>query len=440
VSTSSSSIESQNLLVPTSCFSLKSVLSSLLGLLKSLLSSTDASRSARDIVFVLQVPHHVLDVLENRSSLPDRSVSASMNQVVATKDGKAALAICTKKCRYLDRNKKPCNSGSLPLEDSDCLIRMAVVSLDKWQMSVAFRIAAWIVLLLSAFMAAITIFLFVLPTEYHDAYEQLLGMSTAIILSVTTIILFIAIVKSMNLGRVYQWVVIAATFLVFVLSAIMIVFLVIYHSNLFQPGRYRVCFNDIANNREAMQTPLANISVGTRPNSIAITSDQSKAYVSNQWNASVSVINMTTYEVIANIAVCAGPRNVTLTPDGKEVWVSNEYNNTVSVIDVETNEVTATIPVGFAPGKILFATTSQGDNRAYVLNYGNATISIVDRDTYRVVIRNVTVGLFPVDVVVAASTWLYVVCAGDIDVWVIDINNDQDPVQARIPVVRDRNY
>jgi YVTN family beta-propeller protein len=314
---------------------------------------------------------------------------------------------------------------------------MAMVSLDRGQMSTAFRITAWMALLFSSFMA-VTLFSMVIPIEHHTIYE-ILAILMAIVLSLTTVILFIAIVKSMNLGKKFKRGVLASTILVFLLTiAILWIWFISSHARI-PPGRYRVCFNNIANNQisvldsETNQT-LADIPVGARPNSIAITSDERKAYVSNQWNASVSVINMTTYEVIANITVRAGPRNVTLTPDEKEVWVSNEYNNTVSVIDVETNQVIATIPVGVAPGKIVFATTSHGGNRAYVLNYGSATVSIIDKATYGVW-KNVTVGLFPVDVVVALPNWLYMVCEGDTNVWVIDVDDDDEPSPKKISAV-----
>jgi YVTN family beta-propeller protein len=390
------------------------------------------------------------------SSVAVSAVSASANapspvpvpasaQVVTTQNGKIALAIhsAIREIMYLNREHKTRKNQNIPLDGYPS--RMAMVPLDKGQMSSTFRIAAWIAFFLSSFMA-VTLFSIVIPMEHHTIHE-VFAILMAIVLSLTTVFLFIAIVKSMNLGKKYKIGVLASTISVFVLTALILyIWFISGHTSApssvppLRNERYRVCFTNIASNQisvldsETNQT-LADIPVRARPNSIAIAPDQSKSYASNQWNASVSVFNTTTYQTIANITVRGGPRNATFTPDGKEVWVSNEYNNTVSVIDVETDQVIATIPVGVAPGKIVFATTSHGEDRAYVLNYGSATITVINRNTYKVK-DNVTVGLFPVDIVAATSAWLYVVCEGDVDIYVIDIDNDENPIFNKISVAK----
>lgn len=48
--------------------------------------------------------------------------------------------------------------------------------------------------------------------------------------------------------------------------------------------------------------------------------------------------------MIATIPVGASPDQVTILPDGTFAYVTNQVDNTVSVIDIATNMVIATIP------------------------------------------------------------------------------------------------
>jgi YVTN family beta-propeller protein len=214
-------------------------------------------------------------------------VSASA-QIVTTKNGKIALAIHTAAHRpevmYLNRETEPWQNLNIHYPWNGYPSRMAMVSLDRGQMSTAFRIAAWMALLFSSFMA-VTLFSIVIPMEHHTIYE-ILAILMASLLSLTTVILFIAIAKSMNLGKKFKKGVLASTISVFLLTiAIPWIWFIGSHARI-PSGRYRVCFNNIANNQtsvldsETNQT-LTDIPVRTRPNSIAITTDQSKAYVSN---------------------------------------------------------------------------------------------------------------------------------------------------------------
>jgi len=71
-----------------------------------------------------------------------------------------------------------------------------------------------------------------------------------------------------------------------------------------------------------------------------------KAYVTNSYADTVSVVDTTTDKVIATIPVDKAPVNPTFTPDGKQVYVANSQAGTLSVIDVKIDAVTATIQAG----------------------------------------------------------------------------------------------
>src|ERR1017187_5197584 len=73
------------------------------------------------------------------------------------------------------------------------------------------------------------------------------------------------------------------------------------------------------------------------------------AYIPNEGEATVSVINVATNTVTATITVGNYPYGVSVSPDGSTVYASNLSSNDVSVIRTSDNTVTATIGVGAYP-------------------------------------------------------------------------------------------
>ncbi|MBT9461344.1 MAG: hypothetical protein IV084_06740, partial [Rugosibacter sp.] len=66
-------------------------------------------------------------------------------------------------------------------------------------------------------------------------------------------------------------------------------------------------------------------------------------------DASVSVIDVASQQIIATVPVGNRPWGLAVTPDDSHVYVANGRSNSVSVIHAETRQITATIPVGDAP-------------------------------------------------------------------------------------------
>ena len=109
-------------------------------------------------------------------------------------------------------------------------------------------------------------------------------------------------------------------------------------------------------------TKLAEISVGQEPRYVALSPDNSTAYVSNTASGTVSVIALTganAFRVVATIPVGAEPRGVALTPNGTRLYVANHTEGTVSVIDIATRAVVETRKPGGHPTAI--AITNNGD-------------------------------------------------------------------------------
>jgi len=120
------------------------------------------------------------------------------------------------------------------------------------------------------------------------------------------------------------------------------------------------------------------------------------AYITNQFSATVSVLDTATNTVVATVATGDSPTGVAVTPNGAVVYVANQTSNTVSVIATATNTVIATVPVGGLPFGV--AVTPDGA-LVYVANLNDATVSVIATAT-NTVVATVPVGNFPVGVAV----------------------------------------
>ena len=109
---------------------------------------------------------------------------------------------------------------------------------------------------------------------------------------------------------------------------------------------------------------------------------QTRAYVTNLNDDTVSVIDTVTASVIATVPVGSGPTVVAVTPNGRFAYVMNQLSNNVSVISAASNTVVATIPLGTFPSGI-----AMNPNRAfaYVTSSGASSILVIDTATNTVV-------------------------------------------------------
>ena len=100
---------------------------------------------------------------------------------------------------------------------------------------------------------------------------------------------------------------------------------------------------------------------------------QTKAYVTNTGDDTVSVIDTVSKTVVAIVPVGRFPSGIAVTPNGAFVYVTNFGGASVSVVDATTNTVIATVPVGVAPNGV--AITREGA-LAYVTNRVSDTVSV----------------------------------------------------------------
>lgn len=102
------------------------------------------------------------------------------------------------------------------------------------------------------------------------------------------------------------------------------------------------------------------------------------AYITNESEGTVSVINSTTKQLTKTITVGAGPTAVAVSPDNRYVYIVNNISGSLSVIDVADNHVKATVDIGVASGPT-FAVVSPDGKYIYVANerYGITVIDAV---------------------------------------------------------------
>ncbi|MEP1150091.1 MAG: YncE family protein [Balneola sp.] len=115
-------------------------------------------------------------------------------------------------------------------------------------------------------------------------------------------------------------------------------------------------------------TKIATIRIANEasPRQLAKVSD-SKAYVTNLYGNSVSIINLETNEVDGTIAVGANPEGIAVV--GEKAYITNSglgNGNTITVINTSTDEVSTTLTIGDNPSSII----KDDSNRLWVVCVG----------------------------------------------------------------------
>src|SRR5574340_1217878 len=98
------------------------------------------------------------------------------------------------------------------------------------------------------------------------------------------------------------------------------------------------------------------------------------AYIANNTDSTVSVIDTATNTVTATVTVDLKPYGVAVNPAGSRVYVSNQTSKTLSVIDTATNGVTR-VNLTYTPGGLA---VNPAGTRLYVANNDNSSISVFD--------------------------------------------------------------
>jgi YVTN family beta-propeller protein len=118
------------------------------------------------------------------------------------------------------------------------------------------------------------------------------------------------------------------------------------------------------------------IKVGSEPNKMVLSKDESRLFVANGDDDSVSVIDTDEETVVATIDLRrpgypyrgANPNSVALSPDERTLYVSLGGENAIAVVDLHRRQVTGRIPTTWYPNSV---TVSADGQRLFVVNAKN---------------------------------------------------------------------
>ncbi|MGH7042631.1 MAG: PQQ-dependent catabolism-associated beta-propeller protein [Acetobacteraceae bacterium] len=106
------------------------------------------------------------------------------------------------------------------------------------------------------------------------------------------------------------------------------------------------------------------------------------AYVSNEKDNTVSVIDLTTMKAVRTVPVGQRPRGLALTRDGRRLLVSEGDSNRIEIFDTKDFK---TIGVIDTPDPEFAALREQTDNPLYVSNENNALVTVWNIDTLKMI-------------------------------------------------------
>ncbi|HUJ38187.1 MAG TPA: PQQ-dependent catabolism-associated beta-propeller protein [Hyphomicrobium sp.] len=115
--------------------------------------------------------------------------------------------------------------------------------------------------------------------------------------------------------------------------------------------------------------------VGQRPRGVILSKDAKWLIVCTSDENLIQVYDTKTYELVKTLPSGPDPELLTLAPSGNPLYVANEDDNLVTVIDINTGKVVTDIPVGVEPegmgmspdGKVL-VNTSETTNMAHFID------------------------------------------------------------------------
>jgi YVTN family beta-propeller protein len=127
---------------------------------------------------------------------------------------------------------------------------------------------------------------------------------------------------------------------------------------------------------------IARLPTGKGRHEIAFSDDSRFAYVTNQDDGTVSVIDVRKLTRISNIPVGSRPASIAFSKLAQAVYVSNTDSGTITVISSTKHEVIARMKAETGLGQIKFA---PGDRLGFVVNTATNAVYILDAALNRIV-------------------------------------------------------
>ena len=129
-------------------------------------------------------------------------------------------------------------------------------------------------------------------------------------------------------------------------------------------------------------TVVATIPVGISPYSVCAIPNGTKVYIPNYGGNSVSVINTSTNTVLDSIMVGLHPNGIACSPDGRKVYITCNLTNSLYVINTSNDSIIATIHM-YEYGAY-GVTVNPNGNKVYVVNSSSNLVYVIDTVTNNV--------------------------------------------------------
>jgi len=167
---------------------------------------------------------------------------------------------------------------------------------------------------------------------------------------------------------------------------------------------------------------LKKVDVGDEPIGVAANPNTNvrEVYVANSASDNISIIDTTTNEEKAGkIPVGRFPVDLVVSSDGRTLYVANRLDKNVSIVDLEKRQQIGELKIGTAPEGI---TLTPDDIYLYSANFQDNTVSVFDVRSKTRVNGDIKVGAEPTDIIVSKnSKYVYVVNRLDGSLSIIDI-------------------
>jgi YVTN family beta-propeller protein len=153
---------------------------------------------------------------------------------------------------------------------------------------------------------------------------------------------------------------------------------------------------------------------------LVVSADGARAYVTNFWHGTVTVLDLNSRRILAQIATGTGTEGIGISPDGRYVYTSSVHINELVRIDTSTLEVVGRAVMENCRGAVRVVPTP-ADGRTLVVNCAdNDRVLLVDADTLRIR-SSIPVGRLPIGITVPDDRYAYVANMADDTISVIEI-------------------
>ena len=132
----------------------------------------------------------------------------------------------------------------------------------------------------------------------------------------------------------------------------------------------------------ATNTAIATIPVGNFTYAVAVSPLGDKVYATNIDDRTISVIDAASNTELTTIPFDGYPYAVAVSANGSRLYVTSREDGSISVFDTASNTVIDTLDVG--DDQVADVALSPVDSRIYVANTFDATITVIDGDTFGV--------------------------------------------------------